>query len=476
MKQNILLIGSGPSSYASYLRLQDSKFNIFLIDGRNLEGLNEVNCIYDTNNSNEDSRVKKFSESNLDTKFTTDKKNYPKPSLIFGGYSNIWGGAVSTKINSTKWGDSIDGLRNGYQKIIKELNIHSNGTEFENFEINLLPISDREQKLYNKLENLKIDNFHIDYSAIALENSVSENICSVCGEYIWSCKTNSSWSSSKKFKELILEQKITYIKNTVVTKVQEVSKNGLVTVELMKQGQKEIKKFNKVFVGAGAIGTSKLMLNSIENLKEVEIKSNDLITIPYLRFSKYTKKLHTFSDIFFNFKKNNLNFFGQIYGISENLFKMSVNAVPIATKLKYFVKPILRFSGGIFLYIDESISSSLILKKNNILNSGEKLSSKKLRKALFFLFKTFFKAGVLILPFLGTKKKYGNSNHYGAQFPLNNPSNQFATDSKGRLSQFNNIHIIDSSSLPYLEPGPITLTVMANSYRITDMVCNEASI
>ena len=67
-----------------------------------------------------------------------------------------------------------------------------------------------------------------------------------------------------------------------------------------------------------------------------------------------------------------------------------------------------------------------------------------------------------------------NSNHYGSQFPLNDIGNPNSTDSFGRLEIFNNVHIIDSSVLPCLEPGPITLTVMANSYRITDMVCNEA--
>ena len=50
------------------------------------------------------------------------------------------------------------------------------------------------------------------------------------------------------------------------------------------------------------------------------------------------------------------------YGISENLFKMA-SAVPIATKLKYLVKPFLRYSGGIFLYVDEDLSSSLIIKE-----------------------------------------------------------------------------------------------------------------
>ena len=476
MKNSILLIGSGPSSYASCLRLLKSEYEIFLADGRNLEGLREVSCVYENNNSNEDSRVKKFSESNLDMNFIPKDNNYPKPSLIFGGYSNIWGGAVAllNKDKNSKWGLVSEEIENGYKNFINELNVHSNRKDFDKYTNNKLPVSEREKILINKLNKQSNNNFFVDYSAIALENRIDESICKICGEYSWSCKTNSSWSSTTRFKQLIVNKKINYLKNAVVNKILEKVDEDIVIVELLVDGKIEIKEFNKVFVGAGAIGTSKIMMNSISNLKQIEIKSNDLVTIPYINFSKNSKKLHTFSDIFFNFQNNNYKFFGQIYGISENLFKMSANAVPIATKLKYLVKPFLRYSGGIFLYIDENLSSSLIIKEKNIQIPGRKSDNKRSRKAIFILFLKLLKAGVLTFPFLGTKKKYGNSNHYGSQFPLNDNSNPNSTDSFGRLEVFNNVHIVDSSVLPYLEPGPITLTVMANSYRITDMVCNEA--
>ena len=78
---------------------------------------------------------------------------------------------------------------------------------------------------------------------------------------------------------------------------------------------------------------------------------------------------------------------------------MSANAVPIATKLKYLVKPFLRYSGGIFLYIDENLSSSLIIKEKNIQIPGRKSDNKRSRKAIFILFLKLLKAGVLTFPF-----------------------------------------------------------------------------
>ncbi len=38
---------------------------------------------------------------------------------------------------------------------------------------------------------------------------------------------------------------------------------------------------------------------------------------------------------------------------------------------------------------------------------------------------------------------------------------------------FSSIRLIDSSALPGIEPGPITLTVMANAFRITSKFIEE---
>ena len=106
----------------------------------------------------------------------------------------------------------------------------------------------------------------------------------------------------------MLIKKLIISKNAVVNKISEKVDEDIVIVELLVDGKIEIKEFNKVFVGAGAIGTSKIMINSVNNLKQIEIRSNDLVTIPYINFSKNSKKLHTFSDIFLIFKTITTNF------------------------------------------------------------------------------------------------------------------------------------------------------------------------
>ena len=52
-------------------------------------------------------------------------------------------------------------------------------------------------------------------------------------------------------------------------------------------------------------------------------------------------------------------------------------------------------------------------------------------------------------------------------------TNNINSDVLGRIKKMNDVHFIDSSVLPVLSPGPITLIVMLNAYRIVNEAINE---
>ena len=97
-------------------------------------------------------------------------------------------------------------------------------------------------------------------------------------------------------------KKINYIKNAKVTKVSE-DKIGNVSVTIIENNRSIVKTYDKVFLGAGAIGTSKIILNSTENICKIELKTNDLISIPYICFSKPFEKLHSFGVYIYDSKQ-----------------------------------------------------------------------------------------------------------------------------------------------------------------------------
>ena len=54
-------------------------------------------------------------------------------------------------------------------------------------------------------------------------------------------------------------------------------------------------------------------------------------------------------------------------------------------------------------------------------------------------------------------------------------TNNINSDILGRIKKMNDVHFIDSSVLQ-LSPGPITLIVMLNAYRIVNEAINETEI
>ena len=85
------------------------------------------------------------------------------------------------------------------------------------------------------------------------------------------------------------------------------------------------------------------------------------------------------------------------------------------------------------------------------------------------------KGKVFPLYILKKNYKFGKSNHYGGQFSHAKSFGELNTDRVGRLKNLDNVHILDSSVLPIINTGPLTATMMANSYRITEEVFESYS-
>ena len=64
--------------------------------------------------------------------------------------------------------------------------------------------------------------------------------------------------------------------------------------------------------------------------------------------------------------------------------------------------------------------------------------------------------------------EFGEGYHVGGAFPMKKKPSNFESDLYGRPYGFNKVHIVDASIFPSVPATTITLTIMANAYRIAN--------
>jgi hypothetical protein len=469
---NILIVGSGPSAYASLLPLlSDNKNEIVLIDNSDFDKnyLNEQ-CIYKS----------KFTSGNriadnqniYDNSNNLEDKSFPFSSKSFGGFSNVWGGTIFYPTNTEleKFTLLNIDIMKYINLILNETNLLSSEENYNSYELTM-----RERKIFSNLKQKEDEEFSVNFSKTWLSKNSFEmlrnkNVCEFCKSYIWDCRSEKIWNSKSFIKKNIEENNLNYLPKTKLLSFND-SKDK-VTCTLKNNSKTYLKEFDKVFLCCGAISTSSIVMNSL-NIPEVEIKTSDMISFPYFTIFRKGNKKHSLSDMFLIHESKTTKFFIQLYGYSKGLLNLAGDAIPVTKLLTKLPNLLFKNFGGIFMYMNEENSSTFkmlkttgkykfIAKKKNYLDTREIQKIKK----------NFYSSGVFPLFFLKKFYTYGTSNHYGGQFAHSLSPGELGTDRKGRIKGLKNVHILDSSVLPVINTGPFTITMMANSYRIAEEINN----
>jgi len=477
-----IVVGSGISALGCIIGLLESKKKVLCIDSSkdNLENLR-----------NNNSKDVIFCEQKLPLKnFEFKKKSTStfKPlevleSHSFGGLLNIWGGNCLrfSKGDFDEWPITYDSLKNYYEhcekimkvshfddEISKDLQIEKSFLDFDksNLFSNFIKIF---------LQNKKNSNdFIIGLARIALNSK-----CYKCSNCFFGCDDNYITNSKDYIKKLIIERKIEYKNHLNLKKF--IIKNDL--IELKFENEKNIKLLTKkLFIGAGAVQTPKIVINSLNVKKDLTLKESQPFYIPCIYLGKnFNNDLnhHTLTQAHAIFKKNIKYNIGKIhYEIKydpkitnitlKKHFGLLYNFIP-----SILIKRVFVITG--FINSDYSTYSAKIKKddlKIEILKN--KINEKKIKfeisnqlKTLgknfkFLAIKTFLKLG-----------NFGRGFHLGSSIPMlkddkieHMQKNSLYTKKNGEIIDYKNVMIIDSTNFTNIPAGSISLTIMANALRI----------
>lgn len=421
----------------------------------------------------------------------------PRISLAKGGLSNLWGAAVLpyTDEDIADWPISIKDLTPHYESVFSFMDLAAINDDLKNkfplYSKNYksLKLSNQASALLNDLDSnkntLNSKGFLFGRSRLAVnpESKNGSRGCVYCGLCHYGCPTSAIYNSSYTLEELKKNKNFHYIKDIIIQRVSE--SNGKITISAITRSKNELITFtgDRVYLACGVIPTTKIMLESLEAYdKELTVKDSQWFLIPLIRYKKsprvINENLFTLSQLFIELfdptlNKNTINLqlytyndlflsaIKNILGFTYPLFKLPVNEL---------LDRLLLVMG--YLHSDSSSDFTIKLKKSN--TTSKLLIKSKINKSVVKTingvyekiynnrdsFKSFPIPGITSIP------KPGYGSHSGGSFPMRKNPKEFETDILGRPTGFSKVHIVDSTIFPSIPATTITLTIMANAYRI----------
>jgi hypothetical protein len=177
----------------------------------------------------------------------------------------------------------------------------------------------------------------------------------------------------------------------------------------------------------------------------------------------------TLSELFIQEKndKGALNSAGQVYSLNRQLQQLA-NKYEILKILPKFIK-----SRILIIMFFVRSSEECLIEVSNSLDQINKYMNPYTKETFikeYRKIKRFLRQYSVITFFLKSLiQQRGKSYHYAGLYTVSNGKlvNIVDIDGKIRIEKYKRVRIVDSSALIEPAPGPISFTVMANSYRIT---------
>ena len=415
----------------------------------------------------------------------------PVVSAAFGGFSNVWGAQTMPFSRATfdTWPISLEELEPHYAVALAEMNVSGEddalGTLFPHIipPEPLPPVSERTrvtldafERDRDRVESLGIT---VGHARLALRSSG----CTRCGLCMTGCPHQLIYSSSQTFDRLIASGRVTYRSGLLVTSVAEDDLGPLVRAKNLHDGTVETIRADRVFLGCGGLGTTRLVLGSLGTT------APPLDLLESVQFLVPAASVRPVTDLR-GARDFTLNQFNMVYDdTGTGLDLVQVHFYPNNPAMEREFPQIVqhsafrplrtavlgRLSVGLG-YLPSWASPKITVRARSVgADALPELDLERRDSTLWPpMLRRFVSAMAKAAPALDlwpvapmiSVSKATKSYHFGGTFPLSDASRGLETDRLGRLERWNRIHLIDASTFPSVPATTFTLTIMANVHRI----------
>lgn len=419
-------------------------------------------------------------------------------SLAKGGLSNVWGAAILPyqACDMTDWPITLEALAPHYRSVLSLMGLAAAKDDLES-QFPLYSDHYAKPRTSRQIEELLYDmksgtaklgaaGFLFGHSRLAVyaENSYHRE-CATCGLCLYGCPYGLIYNSALTIEELRQQSNFTYVSGVIVKKLEEFLDNVRVIGQWKTNNEEVTFNASRVYVAAGALATTKLILDSMEAYdRTLTLRDSQYFMLPLLRYRGVPhvvdEELHTLAQAFIEISDKVLcdrTVHLQMYGYND-LYKKALE-----TSCGYFY-PLLRSLSNVFLnrfllvqgYLHSDVSATISARlrapgggspSKLILEGGDTERSRKIvRKVVAKLSKNRNSFKAVPLKLLMKIGLPGQGNHSGGSLPMRTSPKEFESDVWGRPYGFKRVHVVDSSVFPSIPATTITLSVMANAHRI----------
>jgi len=334
-------------------------------------------------------------------------------------------------------------------------------------------------------ESLLADGLAIE----AAHHAVHTKSCSLCGLCLSGCPWDLIYSSNQTLENLLLDPRFMYRSGVMVRTLRH--ENDRIYVHGLDLETGEMLQFegSRIFLGAGALNTSKILLESAGIFDtSLMVRENQYFLAPFFqaRSGPRTPNAleHSLSQVMFSLQQPETANLVHLLLYPSTLYLQSAirNRFPAwLANLKVLdaVVPHISILQG-YLHSDDSNSIELSLSridarhcKLSLKSWQNSVSTHIVSSTLSKIRRLSWKIKALVPLFSAVHGTTGKSYHLGAVLPMRKNPSGMSSDLLGRPLGLERVHIVDATCLPSIPAPNITFTTMANATRIVDAICRS---
>jgi choline dehydrogenase-like flavoprotein len=417
-------------------------------------------------------------------------------SLARGGLSNIWGANLFSfcERDLAGWPLEPDSLAAAYRAVLRHLPLSAaRGDDLQS----LMPLHTEELEprfLSRQAESLLAGlsrhraalerrgvRFGPSRLGVRTRASNGRAACVRCGFCLHGCPLDVIYCSSHTLESLREHPRFHYQGGVYVERLAESGRGVELSAVRAVDGARIRFEGSRVFLGCGCYSTTRLLLESLELYgADVIMRESQYFLIPLVMARSFpdapSERLQTLSQVCLRLRDDAVcahDVHMLVYTYSH-LYRDALERSPVR-----FVPPLARALLGRLLalqgYLHSEISPSLALSLRKpaagrpvleVKGRTHPESRRVVGRIEWRLRSLSGRIGATPIPFMTMVAPPGKSYHGGATFPMARRPGPRESDELGRPMGLSRVHVVDASVFPNIPATNLTLTVMANAYRI----------